>query len=61
MLAPAGGFYITEGLGKQEVRLAYVLEQADLEKAMQIIKAALEVYPGRTDITEKTKKETSTL
>jgi len=61
MLAPAAGFYITEGLGKQEVRLAYVLELADLERAMQIIKAALEVYPGRTAITDKIKKATSIL
>ncbi len=52
MLAPASGFYITKGLGKQEVRLAYVLEQADLELAMHIIAAALEAYPGRVEIAE---------
>jgi aspartate aminotransferase len=48
MLAPATGFYITEGLGKQEVRLAYVLDIDDLAQAMDCLAAALEVYPGRT-------------
>ena len=48
MLAPATGFYITEGLGKQEVRLAYVLDIDDLTQAMDCLAAALEVYPGRT-------------
>lgn len=52
MLAPATGFYITKGLGKQEVRLAYVLEQKELEQAMRIIAAALEAYPGKVEATE---------
>lgn len=47
MLAPAGGFYGTKGLGKKEVRLAYVLNTADLEKAMDCLEKALEEYPGR--------------
>jgi len=47
MFAPAEGFYATEGLGKDEVRLAYILNQHDLEKAMNILKKALEIYPGR--------------
>ncbi len=49
MLAPATGFYFTEGLGKKEVRLAYVLNQASLNKAMDCLEKALEVYPGRTN------------
>ena len=47
MLAPASGFYGTPGLGKQEVRLAYVLNKSDLAKAMDCLEKALEVYPGR--------------
>jgi len=46
MLAPAAGFYGTKGLGKQEVRLAYVLKTEDLEKAMDCLEKALEEYPG---------------
>ncbi len=48
MLAPATGFYGTPGLGKQEVRLAYVLNLNDINKAMDCLAAALKVYPGRT-------------
>ena len=47
MLAPATGFYGTQGLGKDEVRLAYVLNLADLGAAMDCLEAALKVYPGR--------------
>lgn len=47
MLAPATGFYSTPGLGKQEVRLAYVLNAADINKAMDCLEAALQQYPGR--------------
>ena len=46
MLAPAAGFYGTKGLGKQEVRLAYVLNTEDLEKAMDCLEKALLEYPG---------------
>ena len=46
MLAPATGFYGTPGLGKQEVRLAYVLNLEDINKAMDCLEAALNVYPG---------------
>ena len=46
MLAPAGGFYGTAGLGKKEVRLAYVLNTGDLERAMDCLEQALAVYPG---------------
>ena len=48
MLAPATGFYGTPGLGKREVRLAYVLNLKDLDDAMDCLQKALEVYPGRT-------------
>ncbi len=47
MLAPATGFYGTPGLGKQEVRLAYVLNVEALDKAMDCLEAALKVYPGK--------------
>ncbi len=47
MLAPATGFYGTAGLGKNEVRLAYVLNLDSLNKAMDCLEKALEVYPGR--------------
>lgn len=48
MLAPATGFYGTAGLGKQEVRLAYVLNLEALNAAMDCLAHALEQYPGRT-------------
>lgn len=48
MIAPATGFYGTPGLGKQEVRLAYVLNLEDINKAMDCLEAALKVYPGLT-------------
>ena len=48
MLAPATGFYGTEGLGKNEVRLAYVLNLDALDAAMDCLEKALEEYPGKT-------------
>jgi aspartate aminotransferase len=48
MLAPADGFYATAGAGLDEVRIAYVLNTAELARAMEIIRAALEAYPGTT-------------
>lgn len=48
MLAPATGFYSTPGLGKNEVRLAYVLNIDALKKAVKCLEEALKVYPGRT-------------
>ena len=47
MLAPATGFYSTPGLGKQEVRLAYVLNTDAINKAMDCLEKALQEYPGR--------------
>lgn len=46
-MAPASGFYTTPGMGKDEVRLAYVLEKEELRKAMFVLRKALEAYPGR--------------
>jgi len=48
MLAPATGFYGTPGLGKDEVRLAYVLNIPALNAAMDCLEKALEAYPGKT-------------
>ncbi len=48
MLAPATGFYSTKGLGKNEVRIAYVLNVDDLRNAMECLDIALKQYPGRT-------------
>ena len=47
MLAPATGFYGTPGLGKNEVRLAYVLNLDSINAAMDCLEQALQVYPGR--------------
>lgn len=47
MLAPGSGFYATEGLGKKEVRLAYVLNKSDIARAMECLQKGLEVYPAR--------------
>jgi aspartate aminotransferase len=49
MLAPATGFYSTPGFGKNQVRIAYVLNIEALKSAMLCLKKALEVYPGRTN------------
>ena len=53
MLAPATGFYGTPGLGRKEVRLAYVLNSADIDKAMDCLEIALQEYASR----KKAKKE----
>lgn len=47
MLAPASGFYSTKGLGTNQVRIAYVLNTADLKNAVECIELALKQYPGR--------------
>lgn len=46
MVAPAAGFYATEGLGKNQIRIAYVLDQDSLKRAVQILKEALKSYKG---------------
>lgn len=47
MFAPASGFYSTPGLGKDEIRISYVLNTDDLKHAMKVLEEALKVYPGR--------------
>ena len=49
MLAPANGFYITPGLGTNQVRMAYVLKEDDLKRAVFLLAKALEAYPGRKE------------
>ena len=49
MMAPASGFYITPGMGKNEVRIAYVLKKEDLARALVVLRKALEAYPGRVE------------
>lgn len=46
MMAPGAGFYTTPGAGHNEVRIAYVLNKHDLERALFILSRALEAYPG---------------
>ena len=48
MLAPASGFYTSPDLGRNEVRIAYVLKKEDLANALIVLRKALEAYPGRT-------------
>ncbi len=48
MMAPATGFYTEKDKGKNEVRVAYVLEKEELSKALFVLRKALEAYPGRT-------------
>ncbi len=47
MMAPASGFYTTPGAGYNEVRIAYVLNKSDLQRALVVLQKALEAYPGR--------------
>ena len=47
MMAPGSGFYSTPGKGKDEVRIAYVLNREELAKAVEVLRIALETYPGR--------------
>ena len=47
MMAPAAGFYVTPGAGIDEVRIAYVLNTDDLNKALLVLQKALEAYPAR--------------
>ena len=49
MLAPASGFYTEPGLGRDEVRVAYVLAKDDLKHALAVLAQALKAYPGRTN------------
>ncbi len=49
MFAPGSGFYVTPGAGKKQVRIAYVVEEDKLRRAVKCLKEALKVYPGRTN------------
>ncbi len=49
MLAPGSGFYASQGLGKNQVRIAYVLNSEDLRAAMRCLKQALEVYASSVE------------
>ena len=48
MVTPAESFYKTPGKGRNQVRVAYVLEVDELRKALEVLRAGLEAYPGRT-------------
>ena len=48
MLAPASGFYSDPAKGRNEVRIAYILNKTDLRRALMILGEALKAYPGRT-------------
>ena len=48
MVAPAAGFYYTKGQGLNQVRIAYVLNQGSLKKAIKCLDEALKIYPGRS-------------
>jgi aspartate aminotransferase len=47
-MAPASGFYTNPDLGRNQVRMAYVISKADLARALTVLARALEAYPGRT-------------
>ena len=46
MVAPAAGFYASDGLGTNQIRIAYVLEKELLKKAVQILSEGLKKYPN---------------
>ena len=47
MMAPASGFYSTPGMGRDQVRIAYVLKKEDLQRALVVLEKALEAYNNR--------------
>ena len=48
MMAPGAGFYATPNIGKNQVRIAYVLNKEDLQDALVCLEAGLAAYPHRT-------------
>jgi aspartate aminotransferase len=50
MVAPGAGFYATPGVGNNEVRVAYVLEEPKLVRAVEVLKAGLEAYVGQHQV-----------
>jgi len=55
LVAPGAGFYATPGAGKSEVRIAYVLNIGDLEKAMAVLRAGIDVYKNTVETASATK------
>jgi aspartate aminotransferase len=53
MMAPASGFYTAEGAGKNEVRIAYVLDKEDLKRALMVLEKALEAYNKSSTIIQR--------
>ena len=47
-MAPASGFYVNPEMGRDQVRMAYVLKTDELGKALEVLAHALKAYPGRT-------------
>ena len=47
MFAPAEGFYATEGLGKDEIRIAYILNETDLKRSMELLEMGLKEYKNK--------------
>ena len=47
MFAPAEGFYATPGLGKDEIRIAYVLNQKDMKRGAELIRLGIEAYNAK--------------
>jgi aspartate aminotransferase len=56
MVAPAQGFYSTPGKGINEVRIAYVLKESDMKRAIEIFKAGLDKYLTLFPLTGRTKE-----
>ena len=50
MFAPAAGFYATEGLGKSEIRIAYVLKEEDMRRACSLIKKGVAAYNKKREL-----------
>ena len=50
MMAPGSGFYTEPERGRQQVRIAYVLNKGDIAAALEILSRALELYPGRQEV-----------
>ncbi|HRW78386.1 MAG TPA: pyridoxal phosphate-dependent aminotransferase, partial [Candidatus Sabulitectum sp.] len=47
MVAPAAGFYATPGLGQDQIRIAYVLSEEKMKRALNVLREGLKAYPGR--------------
>lgn len=47
MISPAGDFYATKGLGKDEIRIAYILEEKSLRRALELLDKAIKAYNSK--------------